>query len=351
MIGERLKMARAMAGLTMRELAAQADISHQAVGKYEKGTATPSSRVLIQLAKALHVRIEFLLRPQVVNLTDVRFRKKKGVPKKQWRTIEAEVRDKLERYFIADGFCRERPQPPPSKYTLESVEDAEEKAKRWRKDWDLGSDPIDNLVETAEAHGIKVVLVKAPKGFDGLAIWVGGTVPCLVVNVSLSECRFRLTFAHEMGHIVSEGADNWPERKQEAAAYRLGAAFLVPDDTVRAELGATRHSLDWAELLTLKKKYGLSMAAWIMRASQLGVISDAVKERLFRQMGQLGWRQQEPGDVPTRERSDRFARLLLRAVSEDCISEERAAEIYGESLDAFRRRVIENQPDAACAHY
>jgi len=35
-------------------------ISHQAIGKYEKGTATPSSHVLIRLAKALGVRTEFL---------------------------------------------------------------------------------------------------------------------------------------------------------------------------------------------------------------------------------------------------------------------------------------------------
>jgi Zn-dependent peptidase ImmA (M78 family)/DNA-binding XRE family transcriptional regulator len=351
MVGERLKMARAMAGLTMRDLAEQAGISHQAVGKYEKGTATPSSPVLIRLAKALHVRIESLMRPEVVKLSDVKFRKKKTLPRKELLAIEAQVLDLLERYLLAESLCSDQEPSPPPKYTLKSVEDAEEKAKQWRRDWGLGLGPIENLVETAEAHGIKVVLADAPEGFNGLAVRVEGRMPCLVVNQNLTECRFRLTFAHEMAHIVAAGIEDWPEKQQEQAAFRLGAAFLVPDEAVHRELGTNRRSLDWAELLTLKKIYGLSVQAWIVRASQLGVISDAVKERMFRLLSRQGWRRVEPGDEPTRERSYRFARLLLRAVTEDCVSEERAAEIYGQSLDAFRRSVIEGRIDAACAHH
>lgn len=351
MMGERLKMARGMAGLTMRELAERAGISHQAVGKYEKGAAMPSSQVLIRLAKALDVRVEFLLRPETVKLSDVKFRKKKTVARREIGAIEAHVRDRLERYLIAERLCSEKERLRPGKYGLESAEDAEEKAKQWRRDWKLGWDPIENLVETAEAHGIKVVLVDAPKGFDGLAVHVEGKIPCLVVNQNLSECRFRLTFAHEMGHIVAEGVHDWPGPEQERAVFRLGAAFLVPDEAVYRELGRKRRSLDWAELLTLKEVYGLSMQAWIMRAWQLGVISDPVKERMFRSMSQHGWRKIEPGDRPTRERSYRFARLLLRAVTEDCVSEERAAEIYGESLDMFRRSVIEGRLHAARAHH
>jgi Zn-dependent peptidase ImmA (M78 family) len=348
MIGERLKMARAMAGLTMRDLAQRARVSHQAIGKYEKGTATPSSQVLIRLSKALGVRMEFLMRPKVVELSEVEFRKKKSAPRKNLAAIEATVRDRIERYALAESFFPEENQPRLTHYELTDVEDAEDKAKAWRKAWKLGWDPIENLVETAEAHGIKVVLIDAPEGFDGLAVWIDEEIPCLVVNDNLSECRFRLTFAHEMGHIVASGIEDWPEKRQEDAAFRLGAAFLVPDETAYAELGEKRRTLDWAELITLKQVYGLSIQAWIVRAAQLGIISEAAKAQLFRRLGKRGWRKEEPGDKQTQERSYRFARLLLRAVTEDCISEERAAEIYGESLDAFRRKVTEGRLNAAC---
>jgi len=348
MIGERLKMARAMAGLTMRELADQARVSHQAIGKYEKGTATPTSPVLIRLSKALGVRLEFLMRPKVVELSDIQFRKKKSVPKKELGALEATVRDRIERYVMAESFFPGEKKARLPHYELTDIEEAEEKARQWRRDWKLGWDPIENIVETAESHGIKVVLVDAAEGFEGLAVWIDDEIPCIVANTNQSECRFRLTVAHEMGHVVVKGIEDWPEKEQERVAYRLGAALLVPDEVVYAELGKKRRALDLVELVTLKEIYGLSIAAWIVRAAQLNIITDAVKAHLFRRLGKLGWRKAEPGDELTQERSYRFVRLLLRAVTEDCISEERAAEIYGESLDAFRRKVTEGRLHVAC---
>jgi transcriptional regulator with XRE-family HTH domain len=50
--GERLKMMRKAAGLSMRELAARADISHNAIARYERGEMMPGSAVLVRLASA-----------------------------------------------------------------------------------------------------------------------------------------------------------------------------------------------------------------------------------------------------------------------------------------------------------
>ncbi len=46
-LGERLKMARAMSGLSLRDVAAKAGVSHMAISKYERGLDMPSSPVLL----------------------------------------------------------------------------------------------------------------------------------------------------------------------------------------------------------------------------------------------------------------------------------------------------------------
>ena len=57
MIGQRLKIARAASGLSLRELEAAIDnrVTAQAIGKYERNEDMPSSGVLSILADALKV--------------------------------------------------------------------------------------------------------------------------------------------------------------------------------------------------------------------------------------------------------------------------------------------------------
>ena len=63
MFGRRLRLARKRAGLSMRSLAERMDpkITAQAISKYEAGKMMPSSAVLVGLAKALDVSLDFLM--------------------------------------------------------------------------------------------------------------------------------------------------------------------------------------------------------------------------------------------------------------------------------------------------
>ena len=58
MIGQRLKLARAASGLSLRELqeAIENRVTAQAIGKYERDEDMPSSGVLSALARALAYR-------------------------------------------------------------------------------------------------------------------------------------------------------------------------------------------------------------------------------------------------------------------------------------------------------
>jgi len=80
MIGERLQRARKAAGLGLRALAEQSDLSHTTISKFEKEQQTPSSKQLIKLAKVLGVRTEYFFRPQTLTLSGIEYRKKSTLP-------------------------------------------------------------------------------------------------------------------------------------------------------------------------------------------------------------------------------------------------------------------------------
>ena len=63
MIGQKVKIARAASGLSLRELSEQIDgrVTPQAIGKYERNEDMPSSGVLMALARALNVTEDYLL--------------------------------------------------------------------------------------------------------------------------------------------------------------------------------------------------------------------------------------------------------------------------------------------------
>lgn len=73
MIGDRLKRARKAAGLSTRALGELAGVGAMAISKYETGKSVPSSGVLLNLSKALGVKVEYFFRPLEVSLQEVEY--------------------------------------------------------------------------------------------------------------------------------------------------------------------------------------------------------------------------------------------------------------------------------------
>ena len=67
-IGKRILQARKAAGLSLRQLANKTEESHTTIAKYEKGVKIPNSTMLIILAKALDVRVEYFFRQNKVEV-------------------------------------------------------------------------------------------------------------------------------------------------------------------------------------------------------------------------------------------------------------------------------------------
>lgn len=337
MIGQRLRIARAASGLSLRELEAAIGklVTAQAIGKYERSEDMPSSNVLSALADALKVTEEYLLSPAELELQGVEFRKHASTSKREEAFVEGQTLHLLERYLAVEdalGLASVSwSKPAEAPYPVREFADAEQAARSLREHWNLGIDPLPNLSELLEEQGIKVLSV-ALADIDGLTACVNRAnddpVPVIVIKETAWAERKRFTLAHELGHMVMQVA---PDLDAEKAAHRFASAFLMPAEALWREVGKHRTTISLGELLQIKILFGASLQAIAYRCKDLGILQDSGYRKLFVVFNQNGWRKEpfeEPGAIPpSREQPQRMKRLCFRALAERLISESKAAEI------------------------
>ena len=342
MNGQRLELARKRAGFSLRGLsdALGGQPSHQAIRKYEKGEMTPSGSVLVALAKALGVSVDFLMSDQVQVLAGVEFRKRSSTSAKDRARVEAEVMDQVDRYLTVEELLQldtAHWTSPIRPVRLADEADAEEVAERVRDAWDLGDDPIPNLTELLEEQGLKVFVISLPESVSGLTCWVvrpddGNRMPVIVVNRHHGLERRRFTLAHELAHrVLNADAPVNIER----AANRFAGAFLVPASHLRYRVSSAQHpgrrQISYGEIIRLKRFYRVSAAALLMRLCQISVLSESAMRYAFQTFAN-GWRRHEPEPLEERpgrpfELPRRFERLCYWALAERLIAPTRAAQL------------------------
>jgi Zn-dependent peptidase ImmA (M78 family)/DNA-binding XRE family transcriptional regulator len=352
MIGQRLHRARKAAGLSLRDLGAQVGLTHASIKKYEDEQATPTSTTLLKLARALNVRTEYFFRPETVALDRIEYRKRSTLPKKRLEAIEHEVIDQIERRIELENLF---PSPPVVSFApvhglpaqITDLAQVEESAEKVRKAWDLGYDPIPDLIDVLETHGIRVFMIDANADlkFDGLAATVN-QMPIIVVGSNWPGDRQRFTLAHELGHLMltSRLAEDIDE---EMACNRFAGAFLIPRKSVVQELGSHRNYIEPKELALLKEEFGLSMQGILYRARDLGIVSSAWRDEQAKLFRIKGWHITEPGKPFPPDKAHIFEQLVFHALGEDYIGESKAAELLKMPLLAFQTfRALEGS-DAA----
>ena len=337
--GNRLRLARKMAGLSMEDLTRKAEgiVTKQAISKYEKGIMKPSSDVLIRLALALGVKPEYFYRHSKIELSGMQFRKRSKLPVKIIESLKQRTIDFLERYIELENILgiQKKFINPLTDLSIESLKDVENAALRLRKNWDLGLAPIANLLELLEENGIKVFEVKNIKDFDGLTASVGD-IHAIVINKDLPPDRIRFTAAHELAHILCE----FPEDcKKEELCHAFAGAFLLPKEILERELMKKREQITLWELGEIKQLYGISMQAIVKRAHMLGIVSDFYYRNFQAMLNQKGWKKVEPIEYKGKEEAIRFKQLLHYAVSEEIITLSRGAELANMRLTDFEENV------------
>jgi Zn-dependent peptidase ImmA (M78 family)/DNA-binding XRE family transcriptional regulator len=341
---ERLKSARLMRGYSLQDLADKLGnvVSKQALGKYEQGQMKPNTELLISICNALDVRSDYFSREPKVNLQEIEFRKLQKLSARENQKVVQQTIDFLERYLeleeilgIENTFSNDL-----AKLPVKSNADVEILVSHLRKYWQLGSDPLFNIIELMEDHGIKVMEVEAPLEFSGMSTWVN-KIPVMVINSNLDDFldRKRFTALHELAHLMMPQIKEEPLKIRESYCNYFAAAMLMPAELFRKELGPKRNKILFNELAAIKKQYGISYQAIIYRARDLGIITDSYHRQFIFMMNTMNMRINEPVKYTGYEKSNRFTQLLHRAVAEEIISASKAAALNNQKLADFRANI------------
>lgn len=198
------------------------------------------------------------------------------------------------------------------------------------------------MVELLEDKNIKVVKLDVDEDFDGLQTFVNGNIPVIAYNIRKAnkKDRIRFTLLHELAHQLLKFG-NITEHEKETLCHQFSGAMLLPEETIKTELGAHRNKLSTLELGNIKKQYGISMQAIVMRAKVCKIINENYTKQFFFFMKQMNWKVDEPVEYQGVEESNRFEQLLFRALIEDQISMSKAASLSNQSLAEFKK---EHQP-------
>ena len=340
---ERLSSARKMSGLSMDELVKKmhGKVSKNAISKYEKGLMLPNSSVAISLSNALSVKVEYFFRESRFEFKNIEFRKKSSkLSKKNQNAIVEKVRDFVERMYELEFLLNERQKfvNPLSKDPVLNLSDVEEKTLELRKKWELGKDPILNVVELLEDVGIMVLELDEDESFDGISAKLND-VYVIAYNKNFDSVRKRFTVLHELAHLVLNFSSKLDEKSKETLCHAFASAFLMPKEVFENEFGKKRNNLTKQELIHLKEHFGASIQAIVYRAFNLNLISSSSKDNFFKAWYRLGYRKKEPGKYKVDESPTKFNQLLQRAVAEEIISLSKSSDLANLSIQELTKKI------------
>ena len=341
LFADRFKSARLKSGLSLQDLANKLgnQISKQALHKYEKGNATPDSERIGLLSDAMNVRPDYFFRETKIQIGSLAYRSLKSLPAKEEHKVVEQTREYLSRYLELEavlGLENEFINPLADFGSVTAYEQVNQAAELLRKKWEMGKDPIYNVSALLEEKHIKVVEIDADTNFNGMQTWANSNIPVIAINKNLENKpdRIRFTLLHELGHLLLAFGDI-SEAQKETLCHQFAGAMLMPEDTLKQELGANRNRLSIQELGNIKKHYGISMQAIVRRARECGIINEHFSKQFLNMMKEMGWRSQEPVAYEGMEKSGRFDRLLFRGIAEELLSVTKAAALKNMKLAEF----------------
>ena len=103
------------------------------------------------------------------------------------------------------------------------------------------------------------------------------------------------------------GDEVWGLPEVEKQAHTFAGAFLMPAADIRGELP---DRADWPSLFHVKGRWHVSLAALLMRAKTLGVMSDGDYLTAIKAASTRGWRRMEPVPLGTPEEPMRLRAIL-----------------------------------------
>jgi Zn-dependent peptidase ImmA (M78 family)/DNA-binding XRE family transcriptional regulator len=291
---EMVRLAREARGLNQTGLAHRAGLSQATISKIEAGVTEATSDALTKIARASDRPEAFFYQTDPVygpSTSEFFHRKRQRVPATVLAKIHAQIN--IQRIQIA-RLLRAIELPDCRIPALDIADfhgNPNEIARAVRAMLNLPPGPISNVVRVIEdAGGLIVPCAFGSYDVDAISRWVPGMPPMFFANRNAPVDRFRMSLAHELGHMVMHRA---PEAEMEDQANEFAAEFLMPQREIRSDL----YGVTLAKLGALKPYWRVSMGALLKRASDLGTIQSEASRYLWMHFSKRGYRKREPAEL------------------------------------------------------
>lgn len=329
----RLTLALHIRGKTQRDLAYHCNVTPQYISGLERGVKSPSFEWVEQLAEVLKFPTDFFYGSSIESIPEdaLSFRARRSM-KRTSKSAGQGIAEIVAN--IIDPDLQERFSIPKTDVLdLSShVEgnSAEVAAEQLRSYWNLGYEPIKNMVHLLESKGVSVFWIRHDSpSLDAFSFWWENR-PFVVLN-SLKDSgeRGRFDAAHELGHLVLHRYSNTIGSKlDEDQADSFASSFLMPRETFAKDCP------DYPNLqllYRLKPRWKVSVSAMVMRGSELGKFSEWQKRQAFKEIHALGMHKEEKMKLP-REQS-RVHDLVFAALKDQCVTPEKYCESLGVNIE------------------
>ncbi len=305
---QRLTLARELRGFTKTELATRIQKTAGAISHFEGGRSHPDPTTLGALTLALGVPKEFFHTPlgaARLGLDDCNFRSLRSASQRERRQLLAFGTLLSE----TEAVLSEHVELPPVNLETRPLHDEdtiEGRATELRRTWGLGDGPVHEVTRLLERNGIIVALIPSScERVDAFSCWQRDQ-PFVFIVSNKPPSRQRFDAAHELAHLYLHTDAIPGDKVLENQADRFGAAFLMPQAGLLPHLRGMRSTLD--AFYALKKHWGVSAAALIRRAYELGTLRESAYRRLYKQLTMTGARKHEPFEL-----NQAFPTLLSQA--------------------------------------
>lgn len=296
--GNRIKKARLYNGLTIDDIAKKIDISKQTFSLYENNKIRAPFEKIFLLSKELNFPVQYFFEQDKVNLESktTYFRSLMKTTKKA--RVEQIV--KIEHLALICNILFEYINFP--KLNIPKIvhsddllnEEIEDITMQLRNYWNLGSEPIANIIRVVEQNGIIVTKFStSTDNIDAFSHLVdidnNGIYLIALSKNKGSLSRNKFDIAHELGHILlhewSEDIESISREeyklKEDQANY-FASSFLLPKDEFIKDFKKGGNKLDF--YIRLKAKWKVSIGAMLYRAKSLGLITNTQYQNSIKMM-------------------------------------------------------------------
>jgi Zn-dependent peptidase ImmA (M78 family)/transcriptional regulator with XRE-family HTH domain len=317
--------------ITQIELAKILGVEQGTLSKIKNNLLAIDDKMVRKISQVLDFPVDFFYQERKVMIVEGHYRRKVSTPVKKMKQYAAQMTI-AEWHFLKLMDEIELPETKlPSWDVLEDGSPAM-CAKHLRDFWKIPKGRITNLTKLIEDNGIVIFPLDLGE-MSGFSTYINGNIPVIYVNINLSPDRYRLTIAHELGHIIFHfGNKVSQERDLEGEAYEFAIELLVPENNIKPYF--TKVSID--KLADLKSYWYVSMQALLRYANKLGMVTQNQYKYLWIQMGSLGYRRNEPVSIPV-EKPGLIAEIVNAYVSDLGYSKEELASVLQVNVSELDR--------------